>query len=167
MPEHTLSLRDALVMHKQASVEKSVRAVLLKAAANYVIALNTPDVKFRKAASADLAAAVVRHTMVKGGAYAGRRGGSSKEEKKAGLSTYLFPQYAKARAMQRASGAGKNGILDTIGTFLRPDISQAKSQERLAGTRAGTDIRGNKNIDTPSMMRLMPRGGLAQAGAPA
>ena len=72
MSEHALSLRDALVMHKQASVEKSVRAVLLKAAANYVIALNTPDVKFRKAASADLAAAVVRHTMVKGAGIAGR-----------------------------------------------------------------------------------------------
>ena len=254
-----ISLADALAMHKQASAQEQRKKVILKAAADLIIARDGGDEEMLKVAAANMTAVVTQIAMEKdaglrdlatrGGKYlvekgrkhlskgltgagyklqraavpggikdmargaassvasgakkvgrkaltsgkkalgrTGRKvvrkgapyaagaaagglagaalsgGKKSKQEKKAGILTYLAPQYAKARAMQQASGA-KPGLAGKIGTWLAPEISQAKSMERLAGQRAGTDIRGNKRIDTPDLMRLMPRKAQAAGGA--
>lgn len=146
MAQRTLSLRNALAMHKQAGAEATRKDKLLKAAAAYAVARNKDDVDLTKKASVALAEAITLETLAK----------------KAGLAS--LAGRAIMGAGRAATGVGRKF---TSGGRIAKGLSNLGAKAQGAGAKiTGGSARGAAKAIGKSVARGAKAVGKAAKGAP-
>jgi len=151
-----IRLSDALRFHKQASEAATMKAVLLKAAANYIIARNSGDVEFTKAASADLAAVITHNAMLKEAGVGGKiLSGAGRAVARAGQAAKSKGLVSAGYSLQRAGvPGGSSGIGEAIKNTGRRLVTgtrkalgrTGRSVVRAAGKAAPTAAAGAAGV---------------------
>lgn len=121
-------------MSKQASAEAELKQLLLKAAANYIIAKDSGDAEFCKAASADLAAVITERAMLKQAKFGPLRKGLRRVGSK-----LVSENLGKGGLISRAKGAigrGMRAAGESSGRVMRA-ADKATRGAVIRGRQAG------------------------------